>query len=83
MMTEVQANNSVQIARLEERIKGLDRDMSKINEQLDSVQEQLDLVLKKLNEATGGWRLLLALGGASAVIGSTLTWFFHNFTFKS
>lgn len=36
--------------------------------------EKLDLVLAKLSEAKGGWRTLMALGGAGATLGAGLTW---------
>ena len=38
------------------------------------IDEKLDLVLGKLSEAKGGWRLLMALGGAAATAGGVITW---------
>jgi hypothetical protein len=38
------------------------------------IETKLDQVLDKLSEARGGWRLLMALGGAAAVLGGAITW---------
>lgn len=66
--------DSVQIARLEERMRSMDADMKAQTEALSALQQQMELVLQKLNEAKGGWRLLMYLGGAAATLGASLSW---------
>jgi hypothetical protein len=38
------------------------------------IDQKLDLVLDRLSEARGGWKLLVALGGAASTLGAGLTW---------
>lgn len=66
--------DSLQIARLEERMSTLARDMDAQNEQLAAMRVQLEQVLTALGEARGGWKTLMWLGGAAAGLGGFLSW---------
>lgn len=67
-------SDSLQIARLEERMATMHRDMAAQQAQLASLQEQMAQVLQALSEAKGGWRTLLWLGGAVATGGAGIGW---------
>jgi len=66
--------DSLQIARLEERIATIDRDMRAQTDKIESMQQQLTQVLEALSEAKGGWRTLMWLGGAAATFGAMVSW---------
>ena len=74
--------DSVQIARLEERMSTLARDLEMQTNALDEVRKQLDEVLKALHEAKGGWRLMMLLGGGAASLGGIATWALSHVTIK-
>lgn len=74
--------DSVQIARLEERMRSMDADLKAQTEALTALQEQMSQVLEKLNEAKGGWRLLMWLGGAAATLGAALSWAASHITVR-
>jgi multidrug resistance efflux pump len=66
--------DSLQIARLEERMATMHRDMSTQQEQLAALQEQVAQVLSALSEAKGGWRTLMWLGGCATALGAGVSW---------
>jgi hypothetical protein len=36
--------------------------------------DQIDKILQAMNEARGGWRTLLMIGGAAGTVGGFVTW---------
>ena len=74
--------DSLQIARLEERMQTMTRDMEAQTAQLLAMQEQLKKVLETLAEARGGWRTLVWLGGACAAAGGLVSWALNHITLK-
>jgi phage shock protein A len=58
---------SLQIARLEEQFSAMRATLEKMEERMESMERQLA-------EARGGWRTLMALGGAAATLGAAVTW---------
>lgn len=73
-MTDDITKDSLQIARLEERMATMDRDMRAQSAKLDDMRQQLEQVLAALSEAKGGWRTLMLLGGAAASAGGLISW---------
>lgn len=67
-------DNSIQIARLEEKFAAMRSDMVKMEGQLLDMTNKLDQVLAALSEAKGGWKLMMAIGGAGAALASIGTW---------
>ena len=65
--------DSVQIARLEERIASMDKDMRAQTDQIRELKEKLDQVILALSEAKGGWKTLMWLGGAAAAVGALVS----------
>mgnify|MGYP002132183722 CR=1 FL=1 len=73
--------DSVQIARLEEQLATVRRDLEAVQTSMGELQQQLGQVLAKLNEAKGGWRVLMLFGGASAALGSAIPWLLAHIKF--
>ena len=65
-MNEI-TNDTLAIARMDERMKHLEENMK-------TVLEQLAEVNKTLGEARGGWKTLMLVGGAAAAVASGVTW---------
>lgn len=74
--------DSVQIARLEERlaraIESSDKRMERMEADLSAMRETVDQVLTEMHQARGGWRMLLLVGGGAAAFGSLLTNFIEK-----
>lgn len=47
---------------------------------VESLDRKVDVLTAQLSEAKGGWRVLMLLGGASATVGSALTWLLTHLT---
>lgn len=71
-----------ELATHEAEIKHLQADMDKLVQDMDEIKSTLLEVQKTLAEAKGGWRVLMMLGGAGAVIGSLLTQVIHYWANK-
>lgn len=81
-MVDQITRDSLQIARLEEQFNEIRRDVESLNEQIGGLQSQLAEVLRTLNEARGGWKTLMQLGGAAAVLGGLFSWLANHIAFK-
>jgi prefoldin subunit 5 len=55
-------------------IRHLQADMDKMVDDMEEIKKALIEINKTLSEAKGGWRMLLAVGGAAGVVGSGITW---------
>ena len=67
-----------EFGRLEGAVEQLKTELTGVKQQQAMMDEKLDRVLDKLSEAKGGWKLLMALGGAAATLGACLSWFFSH-----
>lgn len=81
-MSESITRDSLQIARLEEQVRTINRDMQAQTMQLEAMQLQLGKVLDALNQASGGWKTLMWLGGAAAVVGGAVSWVLDHVVLK-
>jgi hypothetical protein len=71
----------VQFGEFKGAVTALKSEVDQIKKNQATMDEKLDLVLTKLSEAKGGWKLLLALGGAASTAGAIITWVAtHTFT---
>ena len=66
-----------ELATHEAEIKHLQADMDKLVSDMDQIKATLLEVQKTLAEAKGGWKVLMMLGGAGAVLGSLTTQLVH------
>jgi hypothetical protein len=64
-----------EFGRLEGAVAALKTELDDVKDRQAAMDDKIDLVLAKLGEARGGWKLLMALGGAAATLGSIITWF--------
>lgn len=64
-----------EFGRLEGAVAALKTELDSVKDRQVAIDGKLDQVLDKLSEAKGGWRLLMALGGAAATLGGIITWF--------
>jgi hypothetical protein len=55
-------------------IRHLQADMDKMVEDMEEIKKAIIEINKTLSEAKGGWKMLLAVGGAAGVVGSGITW---------
>ena len=62
-----------ELATHEAEIKHLQADMDKLVQDMESIKDTLYEVQRTLAEAKGGWKVLMVLGGAGAVVGSLIT----------
>jgi hypothetical protein len=70
--------DSLQPARLEEQFNTIRRDVEQMAEQMAAQQTQLSEILAKLNEARGGWKMLMLIGGSCASVGATISWMLQH-----
>jgi prefoldin subunit 5 len=59
-------------------IQHLQADMDKMVDEMKEIKEAIQAIRKTLDEAHGGWRMLLGVGGAMALVGGALGWFFEK-----
>ncbi len=64
-----------EFGRLEGAVAALKTELDSVKDRQVAIDGKLDQVLDKLSEAKGGWRLLMALGGAAATLGGIIAWF--------
>lgn len=55
-------------------IRHLQADMDKMVDDMEEIKKAIIEINKTLSEAKGGWKMLLAVGGAAGVVGSGVTW---------
>ena len=58
-------------------IAHLQSDMDKLVDSVTKMQETLNGIEKTLAEAKGGWKMLLAIGGAAGVAGGFIVQLLH------
>lgn len=65
-MTDMNEKIEISVARMEVQVERLERDMSEMKDDVKAIRAVLD-------KASGGWKMLLVVGGLSAAIGSFIT----------
>jgi prefoldin subunit 5 len=71
-----------ELAVHETEIKHLQADMDKLVQDMESIKTTLNSINATLAEARGGWKVLMMLGGAGGVLGSTITYFIQQWLGK-
>lgn len=61
-------------------IKHLQGDMDKMVDDMEEIKKSLASINQTLSEAKGGWRVLLAIGGAGGALTSGITWAIQHWT---
>ena len=71
-----------ELAVHETEIKHLQADMDKLVQDMEDIKKTLNAINATLAEARGGWKVLMMLGGAGGVLGSTITYFVQHWLGK-
>lgn len=69
----------IDITRLEVQVSHLSVSMATLEESNQQLTAKLDQVLLTLSEARGGWKTLMAVGGAASAAGGFATWVAQHF----
>lgn len=64
----------VAIAVLETKVEAQGREIERLIKAIELLAAKLDTVANTLTEARGGWKLMMALGGAGATFGAMFVW---------
>lgn len=67
------------VAAHDVEIKHLQDDMDKMVKEMAEIKRSLAAIDRTLSEARGGWKTVLAIGGAGAVIVEILQWVVQHF----
>ena len=59
--------NIRELGRLTGKVDGMES-------RLDKIEPKIDAMYNAITQAQGGWKTLLAVGGAAAGVGSFVTW---------
>jgi prefoldin subunit 5 len=60
-------------------ISHLQADMDKMVDEMKQIKEAIQAIQKTLAEAHGGWRVLIGVGGAMALVGGAIGWIVEKF----
>lgn len=71
--------NPIEFGRLQAQVATLIANDSAKTELLQQLAADMTAIRLQLAEAQGGWKLMLALGGAGASFGGLLTWALQHF----
>lgn len=61
--------------RIEAEVIALKAQNARLEQQIGRLDEKLELLVAAVTEAKGGWRMLMAVGGASAAAGAAVIQF--------
>jgi prefoldin subunit 5 len=67
-----------ELAVHETEIRHLQSDMDKMVKDMNDIKETLKAIQQTLDQAHGGWRMLLAVGSAAALVGGAVAWFIEH-----
>lgn len=70
------------VARLEAQVDGMGREIGELKEDVRALMATINGMRDQMNEAKGGWRTLMLLGGASASAGGVVAWVAQHLTGK-
>lgn len=71
-----------EFGRLEAEVAGLRRDNDRLIGLLERLEGRLKSIEDQLAQANGGWKVIMAIGGASATAGGVLSWLLSHFAGK-
>ena len=61
-------------------IKHLQADMDKMVNDMDEIKSTLKSIQQTLDQAHGGWRMLMAVASVAGTIGAIVGWFFDHWS---
>jgi hypothetical protein len=72
--------NPQEFGRLQAQVEILIRSDAAKTDLLEKLADDMQAVRLQLAEASGGWKLLVMLGGSASMVGGFITWAFQHFT---
>ena len=81
-MKSPKTQDSLQIARLEEQFSAMRHSLQEVADSLRAVRAELAIVKSDLEQAKGGWRVLMLMGGAAASLGAGVLWVIQHIQVK-
>lgn len=73
-MSPEDINRAVELAVLREQFKALNDHVARLERSIEDMNSKLDTVLGTLDEARGGWKVLMGVGGAASLVTGALLW---------
>jgi phage shock protein A len=61
--------------RLESEVVALKAQNARLENQIERMDAKIDVLVTAITEAKGGWKMLLAVGSASAIVATSITKF--------
>ena len=74
--------NPVEFGRLQAQVETLIASDAAKTKLLEAMAASISAIQLQLAEASGGWKMLVVLGGASATLGSAITWLITHFVVR-
>lgn len=74
MTTPIDHDNAVKLAVMETEMMHMKAAIADLKFSNARQTEKIDLILSTMSEAKGGWKTLLAMGGAAGTAGGFITW---------
>jgi hypothetical protein len=72
----------IDIGKLETEVAHLTRSVDELKTSNAKLIETLGSIQRTLDEASGGWRMLMLMGGAGAAAGGLISWVLTNLRWK-
>jgi hypothetical protein len=60
----------------------LEAEVEELKKKVDAMTDKLDTILTTLNEAKGGWRMLMGVAGAAAAASGAVVWILNHVSYK-
>lgn len=78
MSVPEQVETARELATHASDIRHLQADMDKLVKDMEDIKATLSKINETLSAAHGGWRMLIAVGSAAALIGGGVAWFIEH-----
>lgn len=72
----------IDIGKLETEVAHLAKAVEELKTSNTQLAKALTEIQRTLDEASGGWRMLMLMGGAGAALGSSVAWVLQHISWK-
>lgn len=79
MTTPIDHENAVKLAVMESEMAHMKAAISDLKHSNARQTEKLDMIYSVMNEAKGGWKTLMIVGGAAGSLGGIVAWVVSHF----
>lgn len=69
----------VEYGELKGAVNSLQMQVTEFKSKQSQMDAKLDIIVSQLSEAKGGWRTVMALGGAAGSVGAGIAWLITHF----